>query len=944
MILPTITGADPGPFVLLADSTIADRAITHDVSLAALGFNPIHISRSDLRLYAPRYAYAPAEIVPIFCAAEKREMLDCLVIHDAQTLEQLRVVEFPAGTFSGDASCKTFGAGGCEYPKVIDLDTAGLPAGLLIVNLVTVEGRLSQPLQLLLRLPATERGGPRVALMHPSFTWQAYNTEGGASFYTEAPPRPLFSVSLRRPIDQRAVYDHHNARSCMPFMRLFDEAQIAARHFCNYDLHSDAGFLDDVEVLVLCGHDEYWTKELRANIDAFLARGGRIACFSGNTNWWQTKLLGETLYLSQEGSEAPEPEFSGTGYMFQPWIDNPIEPKLGLGYVPGGYSLRYYHTEKQAEERGISPEDYGTSRGITVADATHPIFAGTGLRTGDVFGVNSDVMHVEIDAAFLRADGRLDKTRWKFTPRNLKVLGRSLIFTASFPSMNFDPAGLFHVGAVLVEVPGNKSRGAVIHGGSVGWYRALAQRDPACSRIVANTVRYLLDAPKVQRGSAKENAERSPIPAELPRGNADFNRRALLRGASALGVAAALPAARAQTLSGEPTLQRPALRTLAEWRNLRLRVAGGDTTAMVELAIRLLADESIGSESIAEIYALLDNAADIGDQRALAYRYMLANDRIDGLNPLSAEISALRERLRQVGFDFPGIIEAVNALNTGDQKTYARLREKFVMEVAPSEASRTLLAAELVAPSQQAPDYTTAANLIGPSPTTPLGLAIQGQALAASGYPRDAAQAFEAASRAGYQPARMLLARLHATKGGPGPQRQKALLELQSLGRAGLTSALLTGVELAVQNAASLADLSAFFPGLKALADKGYGNAAYLVGLAYAAGNGVATDPAKAVEYLQLCATSKHRFAEFQLGVWAYEGYGGPVDKAAAAKFFQSAAEQGEPRAKHNLGLMLVDGDGIPADTVRGNELLGRPQTEPASPAATIPVAPLGFE
>ena len=503
MILPKITSALPGPFALLGEAKITERPIAHEVSLAALGFGPVQPSRTRFRAYAPRYAYAPAEIVPIFCAAEMREKLDCVVIHDAQTLELLRTVEFPAETFTGDAACKAFGSGGCEYPKVIDLDTAGLPPRLLIINLITTKGRLSQPLLLLLRLPATAKG-PRVAMMHASFTWQAYNTEGGASFYTAPPPRPLFSVSLHRPIDQRAANDYHNARSCLPFMRLFDEEQIPVRHFCNHDLHSDPGFLSGVEVLVLCGHDEYWTKEIRANIDAFIQRGGRVACFSGNTNWWQTKLVGDTLHLSQEDKQAPEPEFSGTGHMFASWIDNPIERRLGLGYLPGGYAVRYYHTEKQAEARGISAEDYGASRGITVVDATHPIFAGTELKTGEVFGADADIMYVEIDSAFLRADGRLDRTRWKFTPRNLKVLGRSLIFTASFPSMNFDPEGLFHIGAVLVEYPGTKSRGAVIHGGSVGWYRALSLRAPASSRIVVNAIKFLLEAQGAKASSSND--------------------------------------------------------------------------------------------------------------------------------------------------------------------------------------------------------------------------------------------------------------------------------------------------------------------------------------------------------------------------------------------------------------------------------------------------------
>lgn len=923
MILPKITGTLPGPFSLLGDPKIADRGITHDISLAALGVSPVQPSRTRFLVYAPRYAYAPAEIVPIFCAAEKREKLDCIVIHDARTLEQLRIVELPADTFSGDASCKASGAGGCDYPKVLDLDTTGLPPGLLIINLVTAAGRLSQPLLLLLRLPVTEKG-PRVALMHPSFTWQAYNAEGGASFYTAAPPRPLFSVSLRRPIDQRAVNDHHNARSCLPFMRLFDDAQMPTRHFCSHDLHDDGRFLDGVEVLVLCGHDEYWTSEIRANVDTFIQRGGRVACFSGNTNWWQTKLIGEALHLSQESKEAPEPEFSGTGYMFTSWIDNPIERKLGLGYLPGGYSVRYYHTEKQAEARGISPEDYGTSRGITVVDARHPIFADTGLQAGDVFGASSDLMHVEIDAAFLRADGRLDRTRWKFTPHNLKVLGRSLIFTASFPSMNFAPEGLFHVAAVLAEVPGTRNRGAVVHAGSVGWYRPISLGDPAASRIALNIVRYLLEAAPASNGPDNAANDRSAVPATPPPGNADIDRRSMLAGAGALTAAVAFASPYSTWPVRAQDRLRPALRTLTEWSELRKRAASGDADAMTVLATRLLAEESIGAETCAQIYAILDSATQRGNKAALTQRYLLANERFDGLHPFSAEIAELEEKLRAAGSGLPEAAAMVRALRADDEKAGELARRQLAGQSKPDELSRALLALEYIAPSKAAPDFEAAASLVGPSPTTPLGLAIQGQFLAAVGRSREAELAFRRSVAGGYRPARFLSARLRAKVTGSKHEQRAALEELQAIGLAGSLEALLTGLELAVQQAQSLDDLAAFHPGLKALADKGYGNAAYLVGLMFGAGIGTSGDPVEAIKYMERCAVTKHRSAEFQLGVWNFQGAGMAANKPVAANLFERAAKQGEPRAMYNFGLMQATGDGIPQDEASGRQWLAK--------------------
>lgn len=277
-------------------------------------------------------------------------------------------------------------------------------------------------------------------------------------------------------------------------------------------------------------------------------------------------------------------------------------------------------------------------------------------------------------------------------------------------------------------------------------------------------------------------------------------------------------------------------------------------------------------------------------------------------------------------------------MNAGEEGTYSAIREKLMAQSAPDEATRTLLAVEQVAPSKNTPDYSLAGGLVGPSPSTPLGLAIHGQTLAATGKLRAAEQAFQKSIVAGYRPARLLHSRLTATEGtGNAEQRNKALLDLQSLGASGSDEALFTGTELAVQQARTLADLGAFLPGLKTLADRGYGNAAYLVGLIYAAGVGIVAKPTDAVKYMQRCAATKHSLAEFQLGAWTYQGFGRAPDKVEAARLFESAAMQGDLRAMQNVGSMLVNGDGIPADTTRGNEWLAKTKTaKPKGPLAWL--------
>src|SRR6185312_7343389 len=56
------------------------------------------------------------------------------------------------------------------------------------------------------------------------------------------------------------------------------------------DLHADPHFLDNYQLLLSVGHDEYWSKEMRDNVEAFVAGGGNVAFFSGNVCWWQVRF------------------------------------------------------------------------------------------------------------------------------------------------------------------------------------------------------------------------------------------------------------------------------------------------------------------------------------------------------------------------------------------------------------------------------------------------------------------------------------------------------------------------------------------------------------------------------------------------------------------------------------------------------------------------------
>ncbi|MGA9062930.1 MAG: tetratricopeptide repeat protein [Terracidiphilus sp.] len=86
------------------------------------------------------------------------------------------------------------------------------------------------------------------------------------------------------------------------------------------------------------------------------------------------------------------------------------------------------------------------------------------------------------------------------------------------------------------------------------------------------------------------------------------------------------------------------------------------------------------------------------------------------------------------------------------------------------------------------------------------------------------------------------------------------------------------------------------------------------VGLAYAGGDGVPQDYAKAAEWLGKAADQDNAIAQAALGLLYYAGRGVPKDYNKAAILYRRAAEQGISKAQLSLGNLYLDGQGVPVD------------------------------
>jgi Bacterial Ig domain len=122
-------------------------------------------------------------------------------------------------------------------------------------------------------------------------TWQAYNTYG-ASLYIGGPgPRGgAYKVSYNRPITTRKTTPEDwvfNAE--YPMVRWLEANGFDVNYCSGVDTDRFGDTILQHKVLLSVGHDEYWSAQQRANVEAARDAGVHLAFLSGNEVFWKTR-------------------------------------------------------------------------------------------------------------------------------------------------------------------------------------------------------------------------------------------------------------------------------------------------------------------------------------------------------------------------------------------------------------------------------------------------------------------------------------------------------------------------------------------------------------------------------------------------------------------------------------------------------------------------------
>lgn len=206
-------------------------------------------------------------------------------------------------------------------------------------------------------------------------------------------------VSMHRPggINDLAYWD-------APFIGWLERNGYDVEFCIDLDLHENPDLLCAYTLLLSVGHDEYWTRVMRAAVEEFVQRAGNVAFFSANTCWWRVHLTEHNTALvsdtdHQVGGTYPHLPATDLWWALEP--DGVGEPENSLT----GVSFR---------NGGMWPGPWPGDRprtGFTVQHADHWVYEGTGLRDGsgggtpDVLGEGVPLIGYECDgAAFTYGD------------------------------------------------------------------------------------------------------------------------------------------------------------------------------------------------------------------------------------------------------------------------------------------------------------------------------------------------------------------------------------------------------------------------------------------------------------------------------------------------------------------------------------------------------------
>ncbi len=123
----------------------------------------------------------------------------------------------------------------------------------------------------------------------------------------------------------------------VPFIEWMDRHGFQAEYCTSFDLDR-APISSEYRLVISIGHDEYWSYNMKHNVQDFVGAGGNAAFFSANTCWWQIRFSSDgrqmTCYkdIAHENAENTPQGLWTTQWSGYAWNPIPIGGSTGCAY------------------------------------------------------------------------------------------------------------------------------------------------------------------------------------------------------------------------------------------------------------------------------------------------------------------------------------------------------------------------------------------------------------------------------------------------------------------------------------------------------------------------------------------------------------------------------------------------------------------------------------
>jgi Domain of unknown function (DUF4347)/Domain of unknown function (DUF4082) len=329
-----------------------------------------------------------------------------------------------------------------------------------------------------------------------SSTVAAYNNYGGYSSYdfNSLNNQGAYKVSFNRPI----AYDTNGILAWEYQTARWMESQgYDISYYSNLDVHTNPLQLYSHNAFLSVGHDEYWSLEMRNNVETARDNGTNLAFFSANSAYWRVRFEPSTTTNQANRTLAIYKDN---------WALDPVAQQDN-----SRATTRFRSAQVNRPENALFGVMYtgsidGTDAGFdfVVSNAADPYYANTGLANGDAI---PGLVGYEWDAI---VDNGL-------TPAGLVTLSQSPVVPVDIdpelpPDTNFNVSNAVRYTAA--------SGAKVFATGSIQWVWGLdsdlapPRRSPLIQKITTNVLADLGAQPRTP-----QIFPAAPLPAVAPGGN-----------------------------------------------------------------------------------------------------------------------------------------------------------------------------------------------------------------------------------------------------------------------------------------------------------------------------------------------------------------------------------------------------------------------------------------